>query len=102
MNYQTEPTPNWRDLAVCREVDDDTFFPSPGDISGINYAKTICAGCPVQRACLVNALREEGGRAKNNRFGVRGAKSAGQRYAMYTAYRKQRQRAERAKPEAAA
>lgn len=101
MNY-TGSVPDWRELAVCREVDDDTFFPSLGDTRGINYAKTICAGCPVVRACLVNALREEGGRAKNNRFGVRGGKSAGQRYAMYTAYRKQLQRAERAKPEAAA
>ncbi|MFG2780779.1 WhiB family transcriptional regulator [Streptomyces prunicolor] len=93
MNHRPEPAPDWRELAVCREVDDNTFFPSPGDVTGINYAKTICAGCPVQRACLVDALREEGGRAKSNRFGVRGGKSAGQRYAMYTAHRRRQQRA---------
>ncbi|WP_262058563.1 WhiB family transcriptional regulator [Streptomyces sp. STR69] len=93
MSQSTEPTTDWRKFAICREVDDDTFFPGPGDIRGINYAKEICAGCPVARPCLISALREEGGRAKSNRFGVRGGKSAGQRYAMYTAYRRQQQRA---------
>lgn len=93
MSRRLELAPDWRESAVCREVDDDTFFPALGDTSGINYAKTICAGCPVRQACLVEALREEGGKAKNNRFGVRGGKSAGQRYAMYTAHRRRQQRA---------
>ena len=90
----TEPARAWLTKAACRAngVDPDLFFPAPGDLRGINAAKGVCARCPVRRACLADALAEEGGRAKSNRFGVRGGKAPGQRYALYAATRKQRQR----------
>lgn len=74
---------DWRTASACREVDPELFFPTPGDARGVNYAKEICASCPVRRTCLAAALAEEGGRAKNNRFGVRGGLTHGQRYALY-------------------
>jgi WhiB family redox-sensing transcriptional regulator len=89
----TQHATNWRDAAACREVDPDLFFPTPGDTRGTNAAKSICLTCPVRRTCLINALAEEGGKAKDNRFGIRGGKTHGQRYAMYAAARKQRQAA---------
>lgn len=76
--------PDWRDESLCREINDDTFFPLPGDTAGTNYAKSICALCPVRRTCLEVALAEEGGRTKDNRFGVRGGLTHNQRYAEYT------------------
>lgn len=77
-------TADWRDEALCRDINDDTFFPQPGDTVGTEYAKQICAGCPVQPVCLAEALAEEGGRTKDNRFGVRGGLTHNQRYALYT------------------
>jgi len=88
----TEPPTDWRKFATCRNVDGDLFFPTPGDFRGINAAKAICAHCPVRLSCLHEALIEEDGRAKDNRFGVRGGKGPSQRYAMYSAGRN-RQRA---------
>lgn len=76
--------PDWRDASACREINDDTFFPQPGDTRGTEKAKAICAGCPVRRTCLAEALAEEGGRTKDNRFGVRGGLTHNQRYAEYT------------------
>lgn len=89
----SQPAPDWRESAACREIDPELFYPKPGNVRGINAAKGICAGCPVRRACLEKALAEEAGRAKDNRFGVRGGTAPGQRYAIYTARRKQQQRA---------
>jgi WhiB family redox-sensing transcriptional regulator len=38
----------------CRTNDPELFFAeSPADVE---YAKTLCATCPVQRACLAGAL----------------------------------------------
>jgi WhiB family redox-sensing transcriptional regulator len=88
----TNTAPDWRKSATCRGMNDDTFFPAPGKTAATNYAKSICAMCPARRACLEDALRAEGGRTKNYRFGVRGGKTPGQRYAIYTARRKQTQR----------
>ena len=82
-----QPAGDWREVAACRGMADDTFFPDPGDTAAVNHAKTVCAGCPVRRACLAEALAEEGGRTKAYRFGVRGGKTHGQRYAMYAARR---------------
>lgn len=96
MSNNTGSVPDWRSRAVCRGLNDDPFFPTPGDTSGANYAKSICATCPVRRACLDDALQAEGGRAKDNRFGVRGGKTTSQRYSLYVTARKTRQAAEQA------
>lgn len=67
----------WIDYALCRDFDDDTFFPDPpggggpapiaddGRILGygpkaiylrkVAYAASICADCPVKAECLADA-----------------------------------------------
>lgn len=79
----TEPAVDWRKSGACRETDPEAFYPNPGDTRGINQAKEICTACPVRLTCLEDALAEEGGRSKDNRFGVRGGLTHGQRYALY-------------------
>ena len=53
---------DWQDLAACREVESDVFFP-PVDVESTAErlareaaAKEICAVCPVQEECLEWAL----------------------------------------------
>lgn len=53
---------DWQDLAACREVDSDVFFP-PVDVESTAErlsreaaAKEICAACPVRTECLEWAL----------------------------------------------
>jgi hypothetical protein len=71
-------------FGACRETDPEVFFPNPGDTRRTNIAKEFCAACPVRRACLEAALAEEGGRTKDNRYGVRGGLTHGQRYGLYS------------------
>lgn len=42
----------WRDLAACRGMDTEIFFPENGDSAGLALAKGICAGCPVREECF--------------------------------------------------
>jgi WhiB family redox-sensing transcriptional regulator len=45
---------DWRDDALCTEVDPDVFFPSS---SGVPYlAKQVCLVCPVRQQCLDFAM----------------------------------------------
>lgn len=49
---------NWREAALCRGFDGEIFFPMserPGT-EGVEYAKSICAMCPVITECLAFAL----------------------------------------------
>jgi WhiB family transcriptional regulator, redox-sensing transcriptional regulator len=39
---------------ACLEVDPDLFFSE--DPADLEVAKSLCAGCPAQRACLASAL----------------------------------------------
>ncbi len=91
----TRRAPDWRDAAACATEQyanhRNLWFPTPGDREAIAAAKRVCAACPARGTCLVNALAEEGGKAKDNRFGIRGGKTPGQRYAMYVTARKNRQ-----------
>lgn len=45
---------DWRNRAVCRDVDPELFFPTgtggPADAQ-IRRAKAVCARCPVITAC---------------------------------------------------
>jgi WhiB family transcriptional regulator, redox-sensing transcriptional regulator len=69
----------WRLSAACRDLDPDVFFPSdPGGIraDGIERAKAVCAGCPVQNACLAFAL------ATNSEFGIWGGRDEQERRAL--------------------
>jgi WhiB family redox-sensing transcriptional regulator len=52
---------DWRDMARCREVDPDLFFPlcaGPLGQRQIAEAKAVCAGCPVIAECLAFALTQ--------------------------------------------
>ncbi len=56
-----ETTDGWRSRARCRGVDPVVFHPVNEDDS--DEAKSICALCPVQEACLEYAIaaREKDG-----------------------------------------
>ena len=46
---------NWMARGNCATQHPDTFFPSAG--VGVEVAKRVCEGCPVQERCLEYALR---------------------------------------------
>lgn len=49
----------WRAHAACRQEDPELFFPigvTGAALGQIAAAKAVCAGCPVQEACLAFAL----------------------------------------------
>jgi hypothetical protein len=48
---------DWRSGAACRDLDPDTFFPQAHSGPEVARAKAVCAGCPVRRRCLDEALR---------------------------------------------
>ena len=57
----------WRDRALCAEVDPDAFFPEKGGSS--HLAKEICRRCLVKAECLKFALTND------ERFGIWGGLS---------------------------
>lgn len=52
---------SWRTKAACLGLDPQTFYPETDDEA--QAAKDVCAECPVQSACLEQALarREKDG-----------------------------------------
>ena len=64
---------------ICAQVDPELFFPEKGQSDLTRAAIAICVGCPVRRACLDEALAEEGSAGASHRFGVRGGCSPRQR-----------------------
>lgn len=55
MNDRFTPAANWRDDALCRQVDPEVWFPEKGGDNGA-AAKTVCAVCPVAAECLEFAV----------------------------------------------
>lgn len=55
--------PAWHALAVCRGEPVALFFPEPGilPITGSSVARTLCARCPVRRACADAGAEEPDG-----------------------------------------
>lgn len=47
-------TDEWRDYALCSEVDIELFYPEKG--GSTREAKSICARCEVRPECLQFAL----------------------------------------------
>ena len=47
---------SWRQLAGCRGVDPDIFYPASEDDDDAAEAKAVCAACPVREPCLEHAL----------------------------------------------
>ncbi len=46
------------DLAVCRDLPTELFFPAESDDAGAERAKAICRQCPVRRECVAYALAD--------------------------------------------
>jgi len=79
---------DWRDDAECARPAyadrRDLWFAHTSDTDDVELAKGICNTlCPVRRACLTAAMREEGGAALDRRFGIRGGLTGGQRLSKY-------------------
>jgi WhiB family redox-sensing transcriptional regulator len=47
-------TMEWMQAGTCHSYPPKTFFPSDG--VGVDVARRICNGCPVQQRCLDYAL----------------------------------------------
>jgi WhiB family redox-sensing transcriptional regulator len=62
---------DWRDSALCAQVDPELWFPAKGQPP--TEAKKICRRCDVRADCLEYALTHEGG--EWNVFGVWGGTS---------------------------
>lgn len=74
----TRPASNWRDQAVCREVDDELFFvDNPGTQQRV---QGVCRGCPVRVECLDDAIAYEA--SSYMRWGVVGGLTTIQRRAL--------------------
>lgn len=58
---------DWRDGALCAQVDTDAFFPDKG--GSTRAALKICQRCPVKQECLEFALTHQ------PPFGIWGGKS---------------------------
>jgi WhiB family redox-sensing transcriptional regulator len=65
---------DWRELALCAQVDPELFFPDKGGSS--RPAKRVCATCEVSAECLQEALD------RGERFGVWGGLSERERRAL--------------------
>lgn len=61
----------WRDGALCAQVDADIFFPEKG--GSTREAKWVCRMCDVRVECLAYALEND------ERFGIWGGKSERER-----------------------
>lgn len=45
-------TEDWRELAKCKGMDPNLFFPERGDAKQVSWCKTFCSTCPVRQECL--------------------------------------------------
>ena len=77
---------NWRELAACRGMGTEIFFPERGEDT--DAAKAICDVCPVTEECLEEQMRL---RVSGADFGVWGGTSARQRKALSIQRRKERE-----------
>lgn len=68
---------DWRDNALCAQVDPELFFPTPGATAAL--PKSICEKCDVRTECLDAALTEESQSGDMVPHGVRGGLSAMER-----------------------
>lgn len=46
----------WWELAACRGMDTNLFFPTDGDYSAL---RPVCEGCDVRRQCLADAMAQD-------------------------------------------
>ncbi len=64
-------TPDWQELALCPQTDQEAFFPEKG--GSTREAKQVCSRCEVRAECLEFAL------GNNERFGIWGGLSERER-----------------------
>jgi WhiB family redox-sensing transcriptional regulator len=76
----------WVHQAACQETPFIDFFPSTKDVQGQQWAKAICARCPVRDACLEYALVTF--TYNNGDDGIWGATTHRERIAMRRAARR--------------
>lgn len=78
---------DWRVHALCADVDAEIFYPV--DVTdgapAVQRAKQVCAGCPVQVSCLVDAMA---GEDPARRWGVIGGTTPDERRALLVAQRR--------------
>jgi WhiB family transcriptional regulator, redox-sensing transcriptional regulator len=65
----------WREAALCAQVDPELFYPGKGGPLG--PARRVCAACPVQAACLTDALN-----SRDVSYGIRAGLTPRQRRAL--------------------
>lgn len=66
---------DYRNEALCRDFDPEIWWPTderPGS-EGVEYARSLCALCPVRAECLAESL------ARGDRFGVFGGTAPSER-----------------------
>lgn len=75
------PASDWRIRGACaRAIDDELWFPEPGDTVSLNDAITACHACPVFLLCQQAAADEERGWGLAARYGIRGGLTPKQRW----------------------
>lgn len=80
-----EPADMWRQQGTCAApeyagIRDVLWFAEDSDRDATREAVTICGTCPVRIECLAAANVEEAGKGRGNRFGIRGGRTARQRW----------------------
>lgn len=70
----------WQDLAACRDIAVELFFPPAEQESDI--AKAVCSNCTVREPCLDFAL------AEGERFGIWGGLTSQERRSVAAKRRK--------------
>jgi WhiB family redox-sensing transcriptional regulator len=81
------PDVKWQEVAVCRQIDPELFFPigsTGAAVPEIQRAKAVCASCPVQRPCLIYAL------ATSQEFGIWGGRDEDERRLLRRQWRESR------------
>lgn len=66
----------WMDRAACRGKNAAAMYPVNDNVKAVEYAKDICAGCPVRAECLSYALD------RNEYQGVWGATTGDERKSL--------------------
>lgn len=77
--------PEWQARAACKDCDPELFFPlgtTGAAVPDIEWAKAICAACPVQPECLDFALKTR------QEFGIWGGTTEDERRALSRQQRK--------------
>jgi hypothetical protein len=88
---------SWHTRALCAEPQfrkiRNAWHPGPNERGKTEFAKKVCAACPVRQACLDDALRQEGGCGHESRHGIRGGLTPRARRNLYDRQRKAKQQA---------